>query len=879
MLKIFTILFSSIIFLYPLYCNNVFHEKILHGMKKAGIGKLTLPQIKAIPEILKKKNCLIISPTGTGKTEAALLPIFHLFLNLNEEGKGIKILYITPLRALNRDMLQRTLFWGNELGISIAVRHGDTSKHERRKQAHNPPDMLITTPETLQILLIGRLLRNSLKNVRWVIIDEIHELAGNERGWQLSVALERLNKIAKNFQIIGLSATIGNPEEIAEFMGGAEIINAITRKKMHIAVEYLENIDKIVERAKEVIEKHNSTLFFVNTRDIAEILGTKLKEAKVSIEVHHGSLSKEARIEAEEKFKKGEIKALICTSSLELGIDIGRADFILQYNSPRQVSRIIQRVGRSGHGVGRTAAGRIITSNVEEYIEAMVIAKKAMKNEVENIKIRRNPLSVLANQIIAILNEYISMSEDEIYKIIKRAYPFRSLSKKIFMDVMNQLKIQKLLWINELVRKRKKSTFYLIDNISMIPDEKSIQVIDTTSNRSIGKLDESFVSGYCEIGTRFIMRGQAWEIISTDDVIKVAPAKQTNIVPDWTGEDLPVPFEVAQEVGRMRRMAAEGVLKDKVIEKEIKEQLGKKFEVPSDKIITIERERNFLSIVTHFGTKTNETFTKIIGALLSQRFGSIDASSDAYRIYLKLPYAIDANIVKNILMNLKEETIEPLLRIILKKSQFIKWEMVKVARKFGVLEKNADYGSIPIKKLVEVFNNTPLMEEVIDKAIWDRMDIEHAKIALNKIKNGEIKIKVQSLSPISKEGESRKGEFLKIGIDVEMLDALKKRLEETRIKLKCINCGNEIETRVYRAPLKCPKCGSKMLAVVKGGKLEKSASLVANYGKKAILTMAGYGIGTDTAARILAKQKDGYELLKEILKAELNYARTRRFWD
>ncbi len=848
-------------------------------MKKAGIDALTLPQIKAIPEILKKKNCLIISPTGTGKTEAALLPIFHLFLNLNDKSKGIKILYITPLRALNRDMLQRTLFWGNELGISIAVRHGDTSKHERRKQARNPPDMLITTPETLQILLIGRLLRNSLKNVKWVIIDEIHELAGNERGWQLSVALERLNKIAKNFQIIGLSATIGNPEEIAEFMGGAEIINAIARKKMHIAVEYLENIDKVVERAKELIEKHNSTLFFVNTRDIAEILGAKLKEAKVSIEVHHGSLSKEARIEAEEKFKKGEIKALICTSSLELGIDIGRADFILQYNSPRQVSRIIQRVGRSGHGVGRAAAGRIITSNVEEYIEAMVIAKKAMKNEVENIKIRKNPLSVLANQIIAILNEYISMSEDEIYKIIKRAYPFHSLSKKIFMDVMNQLKIQKLLWIDEFVSKKKKSTFYLIDNISMIPDERSIQVIDATSNKRIGKLDESFVSSYCEIGARFIMKGQAWEVISMDDVIKVAPAKKTNIVPDWTGEDLPVPFEVAQEVGRIRRMVAEGILKDKVIEKEIKEQLGKQFEVPSDKIITIERERNFLSIVTHFGTKTNEAFTKIIGALLSQRFGSIDASSDAYRIYLKLPYAIDANIVKDILMNLKEETIEPLLRIILKKSQFIKWEMVKVARKFGVLEKSADYGSIPIKKLIDIFSNTPLMEEVIDKAIWDRMDIEHAKIALNKIKNKEIKIKVQGLSPISKEGESRKGEFLKIGIDIEMLDALKKRLEETRIKLKCINCGNEIETRVYRAPLKCPKCGSKMLAVVKGGKLEKSASLVADYGKKAILTMAGYGIGTDTAARILAKQKDGYELLKEILKAELNYARTRRFWD
>ncbi|OYT59790.1 hypothetical protein B6U81_05550 [Thermoplasmatales archaeon ex4484_30] len=263
-------------------------------MQKLGIDELTLPQIKAMPEILKGKNCLIIAPTGLGKTEAALLPIFHLFLE-GKEGKGISILYITPLRALNRDMLRRTLYWGRELGIKIAVRHGDTPQKERRIQALKPPDMLITTPETLQILLTGKRLRESLKHVKWLIVDEIHELAEDERGAQLAVALERLREIAGNFQRIGLSATVGNPEEVASFLGeGVQIINAMEEKRMEVEVEYPEvkeedyllaeklGLDAVsaalLRRIKEIVDEHNATLFFVNTRDTAEILAARLRE-------------------------------------------------------------------------------------------------------------------------------------------------------------------------------------------------------------------------------------------------------------------------------------------------------------------------------------------------------------------------------------------------------------------------------------------------------------------------------------------------------------------------------------------------------------------------------------------------------------------------
>ncbi|MBC7081743.1 MAG: DEAD/DEAH box helicase [Thermoplasmatales archaeon] len=863
-------------------------EKIIEGLKELGFKKLTSPQIKAIPYILKGKNCIIVAPTGLGKTEAALLPIFHLLTK--EKREGISILYITPLRALNRDLLKRTFLWSKKLGIKIAVRHGDTPESERRSQRIKPPDMLITTPETLQILLVSKKLREKLKNVKWVIIDEVHELM-DERGAQLTVGLERLEELA-NFQRIAISATIGNPEEIAKIFCGedCEIINVAEEKKIEISVEmpkinFLEkDIKSVLNRIKEEINAHKATLLFVNTRDSAEMLTSMLHEIGANTEIHHGSLSKEVRIEAEEKFKSGEVKSLVCTSSLELGIDIGHADFVIQYNSPRQVTRILQRVGRSGHGVGRTSRGKIIATNSEEYEEALVISKRAIENKIEEIKMRKNPLIVLANQIIAIAVEYGSISEEKAYEVIKRAYPFRELSKELFIDVLNQIVRQGVVAYREgEIKRKKKSLLYFLDNISMIPDEKSYDVIDISSNKRIGKIDESFVTNYCCIGFRFIMKGRAWEVVNIEKEVYVTPSSKTDIVPDWTGEEISVPFEIAREVGALRRLVEGGEMRDEIIEDEIKRQKSQGFIVPNDRIITIEREGSEVYITTHFGTKVNETLSKIIGALISQKRGEfVTTGSDAYRIHFKNCRLRDEEI-REIILKIPPRSIEPLLRIILKNSSFIKWELLKVARKFGLIEKDASHDKIFIEKLIDVFDGTPFMEEVINKTIWDRMDIENTEKALEMIRNGEIKIISQGLSPVTREIELAMSEFLKPSVDKLTLEALRKRLEETRIKIFCLNCSNSFETRVYRCPAVCPKCSSKMIAVLKKEfkdkkSLVKNASLVAEYGKKAILVMAGHGIGADTAGRILAMQKEGDELLKEILKAEITYARTKRFW-
>jgi ATP-dependent Lhr-like helicase len=266
-------------------------------IRKRGFTHLSDAQIQAIPLILHGKHLVLIAPTGTGKTESAMFPVFNGLVSL-PAGGGFKALYITPLRALNRDILSRMQWWCGELGLTVGVRHGDTSMAERRKQALHPPDLLITTPETVQALFMGKVLRQHLKNVRYVIVDEVHELAGSKRGAQLAVALERLHVYAGEFQRIGLSATVGNPEEIARFLCGdrpCSVVQVPVAKHLEISVKYVgDDFKHQTDVLSKALKREGSTLVFVNTRVTAEALGHALFEHG-DVEVHHGSLSKEGR--------------------------------------------------------------------------------------------------------------------------------------------------------------------------------------------------------------------------------------------------------------------------------------------------------------------------------------------------------------------------------------------------------------------------------------------------------------------------------------------------------------------------------------------------------------------------------------------------------
>jgi len=346
--------------------------EITHQLELEGIEEPSEIQNLAIPAILKGLNTLLIAPTGTGKTLAAVLPVLDLYLSarLGGEGKGISVLYVTPLRALNRDLLRRLTGIAKSLIINLQVRHGDTATRVRVMQAKSPPEILITTPETLQAILPGKRMREHLRSVRWVVIDEIHELAMDKRGIQLSLALERLARITqRELQKIGLSATVGDEEKVARFLVGegrnVTILKSGDPREPQLVVEYIvptgddhKEAARLgippaavgrINRIRELLREHRSSLVFTNTREHAESLGARIHalDERLPVRVHHGSLSKEIREEVEREFESGSLKGVICTSSLELGIDVGAVDFIVQYMSPRQATRLIQRVGRS----------------------------------------------------------------------------------------------------------------------------------------------------------------------------------------------------------------------------------------------------------------------------------------------------------------------------------------------------------------------------------------------------------------------------------------------------------------------------------------------------------------------------------------------------
>ena len=906
--------------------------RIIDAVRALGIETFTEPQRRAIPRILAGENVLLVAPTGIGKTEAALLPILDRLLR--EKPEPTSCLYITPLRALNRDMLRRMTFFADRLGIRVAVRHGDTTPQERAAITRHPPDILITTPETFQILFTGRKLREHLRSVRWVVVDEIHELASDERGAQLAVGLERLRDLTgREFQRIGLSATVGTPDEVAAFLGGVdrrvEVIRVRIPKGLRIRVEMpttAKEDSEIAERLRvkpgqaaalrrcyELIKEHQSTLFFVNTRDTAEFLSSRLtawyQDPKIG--VHHGSLSKEVRVQMEDEFKSGGLRALVCTSSLELGIDVGTADFVLQYNSPREVSRLVQRIGRSGHGVGEVSDGVILATHEDDVAEACAIARRGLAEEIEDLVVRKDNRSVLANQLVALAVSERFASLDEAYETVRRSWPFRELKRADFDEVVAQLAGLRILWSRDgRLGRSSNSLPYFFENISMIPDVKTYRVIDLSSRRAIGTLDEWFVAENAKLGESFIMRGSAWRFVDfKEDHLLVEPVREIGDVPSWVGEDIPVPFDVAQEVGRIRRerdLSAYPVNEHGA--STFLAYLASVGDAPlaTDTRITIESARDVLIVNACFGSKVNETLAQLISSLISARFGqSVGVQTDPYRIVLEVPRSVNPQQVVEILRPEDPDALEPLLRVILKNSAFLRWAFVYVAKKFGALRRDVDWESVSIPRLLKTFENTPLFEEVLDKVFWERMDIQRTVEVLRRIQSGQIEIVVTRMTPIGRAGlEGGRLLVTPSRADHATLMAVKARLEKETATFLCLNCKmswREI-VRDLPAKIRCPRCEGVMVAVIapyekdkiakldlegtdkesrsKAKRLFTNASLVMAHGRKAVLALMARGVGEDTAARILrGYHETEQDFLRDVLAAEITYARTKRFWD
>jgi len=889
-------------------------ERVSACIKKRGFSTLSDPQLQAIPQILNGKNIVLIAPTGTGKTESAMIPVFNGLVS-GSSGGGIKALYITPLRSLNRDILSRMEWWCHELSLTIGVRHGDTPASERRRQALSPPDLLITTPETLQALFMGKLLRKHLTGIRYVIVDEIHELAGSKRGAQLAVALERLCVYAGSFQRIGLSATVGNPDEIGRFLCGNRpffVVQVPVAKHLDISVRFAgETFKEQLKVLSSMLGAAGSTLVFVNTRVTAEALAHELFE-RGDIEVHHGSLSKDVRIDAEERFKRGEIKTLICTSSMELGIDIGRVDHVIQFGSPREVARLVQRVGRAGHQLHTVSRGTILATGFSDLLESVVIARRALANDIEDVTPHKNAADVLANQIAAIAVEYGEIEKDRVREIVERTHVF-SDHGNLLDDVCRQMQEHRLIWLDgsrivTTARARK----YLAGNLSMIHDERKVPVFDMVSRRTVGTLDESFVVGWVHTGAVFITKGQLWRVIEiADGKLTVEPAKKVQgEIPSWEGEQIPVPYNIAREAGAIRkRRNIEDYTRESDGIRYVRTFLGamdkNRSPVPTDDLITLENSDEGVVCNICAGHKANEALGRVISILISAKFGTtVGIELDAYRILLRLPSSLRAADVRDVLISLDPLHLPGIIRLALKRTALFKWKLVQVAKKFGAIDPDADYEKISIQRLLEFFDGTVVQQEAYRELLSEYMDIETAAAIVALIQKGEISMSIGRLSIIGAEGLlTSRDQIPPPTADQAVIAAVKRRLDADDVVLCCMNCRDwKSRTVVSRVPDKpqCPKCGARLIAALKPWeeplyaiakkkkktpeeqeterRLMKNANIILSSGKKAVIALAARGVGPENASRIIATLADGDGFYREILKAERNFIQTHRFW-
>lgn len=797
---------------------------------RRAFSSLTPPQRMAIPEIKAGKNVLISSPTGTGKTLAAFLALLDELYTLSERGKledGVYVVYVSPLRALNNDMKKNLLEpisgivniakdMGIELSeIRVAVRTSDTTSTEKHKMLRKPPHILITTPESLAIALVAPKFREKLKSVRWVVIDEIHELASNKRGVHLSLSVERLEHLAgRPLKRIGLSATIAPLEDVALYLVGYDdegrpkecsIVDARFVKPLELRVIVpaddliYEPADKLNQAiydalAQEVL-KYRTTLVFTNTRSATERVVFKLRRVLKDngiidadeIEAHHSSLSRIIRLNVEDKLKKGSLRAVVCSTSLELGIDIGYIDAVVLLSSPKSVSRLLQRVGRSGHNVDRISKGILIVVDRDDLIECSVLAKAALDKKIDKIRIPRNNLDVLAQHIVGMAIESKWKIEDA-YKLIKRSYNYRDLPFEDFMEILRYLsgayselksmKVYGKIWLDEgegMFGRRGgwKTRMIYMTNSGTIPDEAKIKVY--SRNKFIGILEEAFVQILVP-GDIFVLGGRTYEFLrSRGDVIHVRPVEGLRpTVPSWFSEMLPLAFDSALLVGEFRRKIAEKI-KEKGIDEAIKwvrseygldrrvaEMIVKYIWeqlvftggfIPSDRLVLIEvfDEDRFRNIIFHFlfGRRTNAALSRAYAYQLSKRYNiNVKITVTDNGFMLTIPRGINVD-VDWLINSVTSRNIRGILRKALVNTEYFARifrhcavRSFMILRRYMDTERSVNKLQLNAQNLLGIlrdYENFPVIEETFREIMEIKMNIDGARDVLKKLEKGDIK--------------------------------------------------------------------------------------------------------------------------------------------
>ncbi len=824
-------------------------------------GDFSLTQLYGVKSIYDRKNILVSAPTGGTKTLTAFLSILNYLVDLglkNEIEDKIYAVYCSPLRALSNDVhfnLVQPLKEIKELAekkglkmqeIRIGLRTGDTSIAERVKMAKKAPHILVTTPESLAIILTTEKFVEKLSALEFIVVDEIHALT-NKRGAYLSLSMERLNDLSLIEPVrVGLSATISPLDEIARFLVGSErdclIADVKLMKKIEIDLEFpganileaesVESQKELYHLLDRLIQENRTTLIFTNTRAATERIIHHLQSQFSGkyiglIGAHHSSMSKEKRFEIEDKLRKGELRVVVSSTSLELGIDIGSIDLVVLLRSPKSVSRALQRTGRAGHKLHDNPRGRFIVLDRDDMVECGVLMKEMIENKIDSAEIPKNALDVLSQQIYGMAISKI-WNVNDMLGVIRKSYCYKDLSKEDFFSVVSYLagdyalehrNVYAKIWYDakegKIGKKGKLARVIYMTNIGTIPNESHINVVISSGDKKgqvVGKIDESFLERM-KRGDIFVLGGQKYQFLYSKGMkaFVMADVSKNPTIPSWFSEMLPLNFEVACDIGKFRKFVNERIKdrKDCVefirgylyCKKDVAEEIYNYFmeqhefsDIPDEKTIIVEKfkeEKEYLLFHSLYGRRVNDALSRAYAyaaARLRQRDVEIGINDNGFFIAGE---KLDEG---KIIPWVKSKDLRAILKEAIDKTDILKRRFrhcaarsLMILRNYKGREKSVGKQQVHSEFLYsairKISNEFPILREARREVFEDLMDVKHAEDVLKWIENGKVKVKLVRVPIVSPFGLNLMMQGRSDLIKMEDRAKFLKRMHELHLKV------------------------------------------------------------------------------------------------